>query len=239
VSEVTHYKVRLHDEGPALWPGYIPLAELQDWHRDLGTPVFETMYQGRRGGLAGKLVKPEWLTYFRGYPPGVTFMAIDPAISEKTTADETAIVVGNIAYGQDGGPSKMYVRFVWHGRVGLRETARIIDEVASYYRPVAIGIEAIAYQSALVQFVESEYPKLPIEPVKPERDKISRILGLAALYEFGRVMHHPDLQASAYEWQLTHVPDARHDDMVDAACYLMKLGGITQAAVSGDRPEGM
>jgi predicted phage terminase large subunit-like protein len=232
----THLKVRLHDEGPALWPDYIPLAELDDWKRGVGTPIFETMWQGRRGGLAGKLVKPEWIQYFRGFPPGTTFMTVDPAISEKTSADETGIVVGNVVYDE---PSRIYLRFVHHGRMGLRESAETIAKIAGYYRPVAIGIEAVAYQSALVQFVESEYPNLPIEPVKPDRDKITRILGLAALYEFGRVLHHPDMRASAYEWQLTHVPDARHDDMVDAACYLAQMAGISVTGVSGDRPEGM
>jgi predicted phage terminase large subunit-like protein len=232
-----HLKVRLHDEGPALWPGYIPLGELDDAKRDLGTPIFETMYQGRRGGLAGKLVKPEWLTYFRGWPPGHTMMAVDPAISEKTSADETAIVVGNIVHEGDG-RGRVYLRFVHHARMGLKETSRVIGEIAEYYRPVAIGIEAVAYQTALIQFVESEHPGLPFEPVKPDRDKLSRFLGLAALYEFGRVLHHPDMQASAYEWQLTHVPDARHDDMVDAACYLAQMGGISAGSVTGERPEG-
>lgn len=237
---IEHLKVRLHDEGPALWPGYIPLAELDGWLKDVGTPIFETMWQGRRGGLAGKLVKPEWIRYFRGYPPGVTFMTIDPAISEKTSADETAIAIGNVVYGSGpGDPSRIYLRFMHHGRSGLRETAKTIKTIADYYRPVAIGIEKVAYQTALIEFVESEYPELPIEPVTPDRDKFSRFLGLAALYEFGRVLHHPDMQASAYEWQLTHVPDARHDDMVDAVCYLAKLADISMAAVGGERPEGM
>lgn len=236
MAEVTHYRVRLHDEGPALWPSYIPLAELDGWKRDVGTPIFETMWQGRRGGLAGKLFSPDWIRYYRGTPPGIPFMAVDPAISEKTTADETAIVVGNVVFEE---PTRIYLRFVHHGRWGLRATAETLAKVYDYYRPVAVGIEAVAYQSALVQFVESEYPHMPIEAVKPDRDKITRFLALAALYEFGRVLHHPDMQASAFEWQLTHVPDARHDDMVDAACYLAQLSGIVSSgAVTGDRPEG-
>ncbi len=237
MTEVTHYRVRLHDEGPALWPHYIPLGELHDWRKDVGTPIYETMWQGRRGGLAGKLVKPEWLAYYRGNPVGTCFMAVDPAISEKTQADETAIVVGNVTF--HDGPPKIYIRFVHHSRMGLRDTAETINKVASYYHPVAIGIEKVAYQTALIQFTESEYPSLPIEPVSPDRDKFTRFLGLAALYEYGRVYHHPDLQASAFEWQLTHVPDARHDDMVDAECYLAQVAGVAlMTAISGDRPEG-
>jgi phage terminase large subunit-like protein len=237
---IEHLKVRLHDDGPALWPSYIPLGELEGWKRDVGTPIFETMWQGRRGGLAGKLVKPEWIRYFRGFPPGIPFAAVDPAISEKTSADETAIVVGNVWFDEEGRePPRLYLRFIHHARMGLRETAKTLATVHGYYRPVAIGIEKVAYQAALIEFVESEYPELPIEPVTPDRDKFTRILGLAALYEYGRVLHHPDMQASAFEWQLTHVPDARHDDMVDAVAYLAEVAGIRTATVAGDRPEGM
>jgi predicted phage terminase large subunit-like protein len=234
----THLQVRLHDEGPALWPDYIPLAELDDWRKDVGTPIFETMWQGRRGGLAGKLINPDWIRYFRGYPPGIPFMTVDPAISLKTSADETGIAVGNVVLGD--GPGRIYLRFIHHARAGMMETAETIAKIADYYRPVAIGIEKAAYQSALIEFVESQYPQLPIEPVTPDKDKFTRFLGLAALYEFGRVLHHPDMQASAFEWQLTHVPDARHDDMVDAVCYLAELSGVSTATgITGERPEGM
>jgi phage terminase large subunit-like protein len=234
-----HLKVSLHDNGPALWPGFIDNASLNAWRRELGSPVYETMFQGRRGGLAGKLVKPEWLRYYRGFAPGITYMTVDPAISTKTTADETAIMVGNVVPPSIDQPGTMYLRFVWHGRIGIKDTEDTILQVARYYRPVAIGVEAVAYQTALIQVTESDHPELPLEPVKPDRDKLSRFLSLARLYEFGRVMHHPDMQASAFEWQLTHVPDARHDDMVDAACYLAELGGIADATMVGEtRPEG-
>lgn len=205
------------------------------------------MYQGRRGGLAGKLVNPAWIRYYHGNPPGVPYMAIDPAISEKTTADETAIVVANVdmaatnLWGSGPTPVRadVYVRWVWHGRVGIADQQRIIVQAAEYYRPVAVGIEAVAYQSALVQLIESNHPDLPIEPVRPDRDKFTRFLGLAALYEFGRIIHHPSLQASAFEYQLTHIPDSRHDDMPDALAHLCTMAGITSAAiVSGTRPEG-
>lgn len=232
-----HVTVKLHDDGPALWPRYIPLSDIEAAHHDSGTPVFETMYQGRRGGLSGQIIKPEWFRYYTGPVVGTTFMCVDPAISQKTTADETAIAVGNVVVGP--GETFVVFRWIWHGRVGLREQEDVIWQAWRYYRPVSIGIEAVAYQTALVQALEADHPELPIEPYVPTRDKLSRFLGLARLYEFGRVYHHPTMKGSAAEYQLTHLPGGRHDDIPDAMTGLTEIAGIaTSVVVSERKPEG-
>jgi predicted phage terminase large subunit-like protein len=229
----THYRVKLHEYGPALWPRHIPLADLHQAKRDVGTPIYSTMYQGRRGGLAGQIIDPDWFRYFEGVPPGVTYMAVDPAISLKTTADETAIAVANVFEGQ------IAYRWIWHGRVGVKDTEDVIYRAWEYYQPVEIGIEDVAYQTALVQLLEADHPELPIVPVHPDRDKLSRFLSLARLYEFGRVYHHPSMKASAAEYQLTHVPNSRHDDIPDAMTHVAELAGIATATIVVDeRPEG-
>lgn len=264
-----HVTVPLHNDGPALWPSYIDLPMLDQALRDNGTPIFQTMYQGRRGGLAGQVIDEAWFRYWRaGAPSGQCYMTVDPAISTKTSADETAIVIGNIiarqgvaepgfdkalaeraaARGDTGAqellaqadiPGDVYFRWYWHGRVGLKDTEDIIVKAWNFYRPVAIGIEAVAYQSALVQLLEADHPELPIEPVTPKgKDKLTRFLGLARLYEFGRVYHHPTMRASAFEYQLTHIPNGRHDDMADAATYLVEMAGIAGGAVAVHKPLG-
>lgn len=230
----TRYDVPIHDDGPALWPDYITLHDLEASHRDVGTPIFETMYQGRRGGLAGQIIKPEWFRYYTGKPPGVTYAFVDPAISLKTTADETAIAIGNV----DAISGTVYFRWIWHGRVGLMATEDAIVAAWRYYRPVEVGIEAVAYQTALVQLLEADHPELPITPHVPTKDKLSRHLGLARLYEFGRVYHHPDMKGSASEYQLTHLP-GRHDDIADAMTGVAEIGGIQTTTVTYEhRPAG-
>ena len=241
-------KIELHDDGPALWPGYIPLQDLVQAREDLGTPLYETMYQGRRGGLAGQIIREEWFRYYKGSPPGQVYGFVDPAISEKQAADETAIVIANVSLEEgipkhldwevgDGPPIRgaIFVRWVWHGRVGIKEQERIISEAWNYYRPVAIGIEDVAYQTALVQLLLADHPELPIEPVKPDRSKLSRHLSLARMYEFGRAYHHPTMQGSAFEWQLTRLPNGRHDDMADAASGILQMTGLLSGAITVTR----
>lgn len=230
--------VPLHDEGPALWPDYIPTEELLKRKGEVGTPVFETMYQARRGGLAGEIVKREYFEregFYRIAPANTTpFAAVDLAISQRQQADETAIVVGNADYA-----GNLFIRFVWHGRVGAMDTADHIARVHGHYRPVEIGVESVAYQASLIEIVEFRYPNLPVVPVHPDKDKFSRFLALGALYEFGRVFHHPSLRGSAFELQLTKLPNGKHDDMADAASYLSILAGVgSPVAVSGTPPEG-
>jgi predicted phage terminase large subunit-like protein len=210
-----HYRVLLHERGPALWPEYIDLAALEDARRESGTPVFNTMYQGDPGGLTGQIIRRDFFRY--DYPPEASecFATLDPAISSRTSADETALVVGNI---DDEGT--IYIRFVWHGRVGIMDQERLIVGMWEHYRPQTIGIETVAYQAALVQLLLDRHPELPVEGIPQEKDKFTRLLALAALYEFGRVVHHPALKNSAFEQQLTHLPASKHDDMGDAAAML-------------------
>lgn len=254
----THLKVELHDSGPALWPSYIPHLTLEATRQELGTPLFETMYQSRRGGLAGQIIRDEWFRYYRGSPPGVCYAFMDLAISTKQTADESAIVVANVsieqnpvswqqaaeawAQGENEPPptlrGQIYTRFVWHGRVGIKDQEKIVTEVWRYYRPVEIGVEDVAYQTALVQLLQSEHPELPVVGYKPDRDKLSRHLALARFYEFGRAYHHPDMRSSAFEWQLTHLP-GRHDDMADAAAGILQMSGLLSGAITvNQRPPG-
>ena len=229
-----HGTVLLHENGPALWPHYIDEKALAGAHRDVGTPIWMTMYQGRRGGLSGEIITDAMFRYWTaGAPGGTCFMAVDLAISRKTEADETAIAVGNVVDGF------IVYRYTWHGRIGPKEQEEVIAKVWDFYRPVEVGVEAVAYQTALIELLEADHPQIPVVPVTPDRDKLSRFLALARLYEFGRVYHHPSMKGSATEYQLTHLPNGRHDDIPDAMTYVAEMAGLAGSAImSGERPPG-
>lgn len=237
------YRVPLHDRGPALWPEYITLQKLEETHREVGTPVFQTMYQGEPGGLKGQIIRREFLRYMidgaieRAFlNESTTYMTVDPAISEKTSADETALCVGSI----HPATGTVYVRWIWHGRIPFSAQVKKIADAAAWYKPVTIGIEAVAYQTALVQDTIDRFPDLPIEPWRPRKhepkDKFSRWLALGALYENARILHHPSLEASAFEHQLVNLPASKHDDMADAAAMLTTYANAPAELTR--RPEG-
>lgn len=247
----THYRVLLHADGPALWPSYVDVASLESARRESGTPIFQTMYQAEAGGITGQIIHPDFFRYIgdgaieRSFiAESQTYMTVDPAFTEKSSADETAIVVGSIH------PNGMlYIRFVWHGRARFPSIVETIAgdhrnleqtrprSVVGFYHPVAIGVESVAAQSALIDMMEELHPDLPIEKRPIAKDKFSRFLALGADYEFGRILHHPSLMNSAFERQLTQLPAAKHDDMGDAASMITTYvdGG---GAVAVDRPKG-
>lgn len=235
-------RILLHAAGPALWPDYFGMAELEATHRDVGTPIFETMYQSQRGGLQGEIIVRDYFRYMLAPKRSTCYMAVDPAIGKKASSDETAIVVGNvIEHTRLPGDPWLFIRWVWAKR-GAREREKrdVILRAWEYYRPVSIGVEDVAYQEALLDLLGDDHPELPIVPVNPGgKDKFSRFLALGALYEFGRIAHHPSLQASRFEDQLTKLPHGKHDDMADAEWYVAMMAGITQStvAISG-RPPG-
>jgi phage terminase large subunit-like protein len=235
--------VKLHTKGPALWPDYIGADELDRIHRDVGTPIFRTMYQSEEGGLAGEIIDRSYFRYGLAPKPPRTlpFMAVDPAIGKKSANDETAIVIANVVpIVEHPGDPWIFVRWVWAKR-GAREREKrdVIVAAWRHYKPVQIGIEAVAYQASILDLLGDDHPELPIVPVTPDADKLSRFLALGALYEFGRIVHHPSLQASAFELQLTKLPHGKHDDMADALAYIATMAGYQQSVVTSRRPRGM
>jgi phage terminase large subunit-like protein len=244
------FRVPLHEDGPALWPDYIDTEALEGARRESGTPVFNTMYQAEPGGLRGQIIHRDFFRYIadgaieRAFiAESQTYMTLDPAFTEKTSADETAIAIGSIH------PNGMlYVRFMWHGRARFpsivetiagdhRDVARTRPRsVVGYYKPVTIGIESNAAQSGLVDMIEDQHPDLPIERIETRDDPFSRWLALGADYEFGRILHHIALQNSALELQLTNLPTAKHDDMAQTIAMLTKF--VDSGAVAIERPKG-
>jgi len=78
-------------------------------------------------------------------------------------------------------------------------------------------IESVQAQSAIVRMWQEDCD-LPIMPVKPDKDKITRMQPLAQLYADGRVWHTEKLP-QYFEDELTLFPIAEHDDLCDAAAY--------------------
>lgn len=245
-----HFRVPLHDNGPALWPEYIDVQALEDARRESGTPIFNTMYQAEPGGLRGQIIARDFFRYIGDgsiekafIAESQTYMTVDPAFTEKASNDETAIAIGSIH------PNGMlYVRFVWHGRARFPSIVETIAgdyrrpetrarSVVGYYQPVAIGIESQQAQSALIDMMEEQHPDLPLEKLPTTDDPFSRWLALGADYEFGRILHHQSLMNSAFELQLTHLPTAKHDDMAQTIAMLTRYvdGG---GAVPIERPKG-
>src|SRR5208282_6591068 len=109
-----------------------------------------------------------------------------------------------------------YIRLVSRGRWEFPELKRQAVALAEIWRPSAVLIEDAASGQSLIQSLKAE-TRLPVLPVRPMGDKVSRAHSVSPLIESGRVFL-PDSAPWLADFfdELTSFPAAPHDDMVDS-----------------------
>lgn len=94
---------------------------------------------------------------------------------------------------------------------------RAIIEHARHYKPDIILMEDKASGQSLLQDLRMQEDALPMLPILPKGDKITRFARASALVESGRValpLNAPWL--NAFEGEVMGFPNMPHDDQVDA-----------------------
>lgn len=192
---------------------YIQSHEVESARLELPALVFAQEYLGQSVDMGGTLVKREHLRYGDA-PSGLRIgMGVDLAISQKETADYSAIVV--VGYDKDSG--QRYVLDCVRDRVSFHNVVDMVKRMADKWQPARINIEAVQYQVAVVQELLRK-TSLPVKSVRPDKDKVTRFQPLQARYEQGLVTHVRSLMQD-FERELLDFPAAEHDDMVDALVY--------------------
>jgi hypothetical protein len=177
----------------------------------------------------------------RPHPNDVShiLVAIDGAISLKTTADYTAIVcryhmppsyrgVQSIQENQPEQPIPIEV--LLHARITPDQLFSAILSLNTHLRnqyPLAHivwGIEEMMASQAFRPFFEAQHKHINLIPIKPKvKNKEDRIIkSLLYLYEKGKIVHIEDEQGhyQQLEYSLTRFPFGKHDDGPDAESFL-------------------
>lgn len=154
----------------------------------------------------------------------VTYTGWDLAISLKETADYTCSCTA--VFDLDTGD--LFITDWTREHIPIAEQK---NRVISKYRewgPTIVGIEAVAYQQALIQLLQPYM--LPIRQLKPSKDKVTRIASTFTAFERGQVYlprnHH---LLSEFQNEYALFPDpGYHDDMLDATEMAISLasGGV-------------
>mgnify|MGYP002397861894 CR=1 FL=1 len=145
------------------------------------------------------------------------FMAVDPAISEKTTADYFAICV--LGVDKKG---EIWLLDVFRDRIpDIDDQVNKIIEYATRWRPNKIKVEAVQYQAGLARAVQkaaaAAHVHLPIFKVVPDKDKFRRAVIHSANFAGGLVHIRTDMQFfEAFVKEILDFPVGEHDDMFDA-----------------------
>jgi predicted phage terminase large subunit-like protein len=172
----------------------------------------EQEIEGRFVDFEGARVKREWLRY-SGNPSCVRYaMGVDLAVSLKTEADYTAIVV----CGEDAA-GNVHVVDVYRDKLTFNDILEAIKRYAAKWSVESIAIEKVQAQAYVAQEL-IRTTMLPIDPVTPNGDKLARFMPVEAKIEHGFVCLANGL-ASYFEDELLSFPNTDHDDTVDALVY--------------------
>jgi len=199
--------------------------------QDKGTLVYNQEYQLIPLKDEDSIIKRSWVRYYDQINPQFIkqmVIAIDPAVSEKQTADKTAITVWarNVE-------NNYYLLDFINERLSFDKQVRAIRNVYRSYQefnPVIL-LEDVAYQQALRQHLVRQHG-LPVKPVKPKGDKRSRLMEVSVYFENGLVFvkkNHDDVIA-----QLINFGFEKHDDLVDSTIYGIK-GLSTELRLRGHK----
>jgi len=199
------------NEGDALWPEKFPLEALCRIREAIGSGAWTSLYMQRPAPEQGAIFRRDW---WRSYAGPVechrTIFSLDCAFKTGQANDYSVIAV--VGEAKDG----YYIRHVSRGRWEFPELKRQAVALAEIWKPHAVLIEDAASGQSLVQSLKAE-TRLPILPVRPMGDKVSRAHAVSPLVESGRVF----VPAEA-PWlvdfvdEATSFPAAPHDDQVDA-----------------------
>lgn len=144
-------------------------------------------------------------------------MAVDPAISEKTTADYFAIVV--IGIDKQG---HIWELDKFRDRIGdIDKQVDISIDYGIKWKVDKLKVESVAYQAGLKRAIQKRAAErgvhLPVFEVKPDKDKFRRAVIHSANFAGGLVHLREDHPLfDAFVAEILNFPVGEHDDMFDA-----------------------
>lgn len=144
-------------------------------------------------------------------------MAIDPAISEKTTADYFAIFV--IGVDKQG---HIWELDKFRDRIGdIDKQVDVAIDFGIKWKVDRLKVESVAYQAGLARAIRKRAAErnthLPVFEVKPDKDKFRRAVIHSANFAGGLVHLREDHPLfDQFVMELLNFPVGEHDDVFDA-----------------------
>ncbi len=235
----------IQDDGTALWPAKWPLEELARMRERIGSLHFAQEYLNEPLDPASQVFHPDWWrwwtrddvtwdagadTWTFGGAPLTIYAAFDPALGRG--GDECALAVIGVT-----SDHRCVVLAMDHGQWEFPEQVARLKRAAADWAPRVVGIEAVAYQEALVQHVRADLG-VPVRAIKHGHGQgkdavVGRLTALSPWVESGRVLLRaatetepgvtiPEIgikvhatQAGLFE-QASQYPASAHDDRLDA-----------------------
>jgi len=234
------YKI-IDEDGQSIWPEYMTNEEIAELKADyskrgkidifmaeyMNTPIDPETAEFKRTDFQYYKTEDIVDKKFRKY------LAIDPAISEKRSSDNCAMVVVGI--------DKENKWYVLDKIVGIFDPYVLIENIFKLHEKWnldKIGIETAVFQKVLIYMIRKEMRErnvfLPIEELKADKDKETRIRSLISVYRSKTLFHRADGAEADMEEELLTFPVGRRDDIIDALAYMTQLARVNTVAKKAD-----
>ncbi len=208
-------------DGAIAWPGKYPteIALAEEKMKSGNEYAWQREYLLRIVPDEDQVIQQTWIHYYDNLPTrrdtfhGI-FMGVDLAISQKETADYTALVSALISHDEN---FCIYILpNIVNKRMNFPETIKQIKEVSDANKKLYsshILVEEVGYQKAVID--QLMHDSLNVEGVKISTDKRSRLISISAMIQSGKIKF-PRHGAEALIRQIVGFGVERHDDLVDA-----------------------
>ncbi len=202
--------------GKSIWPERFNKETIAKLKVQVGTRFYQREYLLKLIPEEGQIITEELIQYYKKVHKFIAIgIGVDLAISQKQTADYTAI--NTIGQTESG---KFYNLRSQAGRWKMNETLEKVHQTyedfknAYPYLPVHLGIEDVAYQAAAIDEYERIYFMRP-ESVKRAIDKRSRLQALEPYFERKEVFFRPKRDDDVV-MEIVGFGIEQHDDRMDA-----------------------
>ncbi len=217
----------INDDGSIAWPGMFPtMKDVEAYRRTFGDDVAwkrEIMLEIIPDDW--QIIHPEWIQFYDALPedkePHTIFISADLAISEKESADYTAIVTAYI-YNYSKGIKVYLIRDPINKRMNHPDTLETLGRLYRQHYEICsntqILIEDVAYQKAVIQDLTQE--GYVVKGIPIHADKRSRLMTVSNFFKGGVVLLPKRDGGHLYD-QLIGFGNERYDDLVDATTMIL------------------
>ncbi|KIL42054.1 hypothetical protein SD70_02390 [Gordoniibacillus kamchatkensis] len=215
IYRVKRYKA-IKDDGSSLWPSRFPLNILGKLKQQLGTLKFNQEYQNDPIDEDSQAFRPEWFRFYTkneiSFHDGswwyheermTIWQGVDPAISEKESADDFVIFTIGITE-----THKIILLQVFHGHFDFITQVNSIIKKYQEWLPARVGIETVAYQEALKQQTIKD-ALIPVKSLDQRGDKFTRIVTMSVFFENRQVYIRQALDNEEGFVDMTRLPNVR------------------------------
>lgn len=215
-------------EGELFFPDRFPRSVVEEERLTKGAAGYAGQHQQRPTPAEGAIFKKGHVQrYHPEALPKVTriIVSLDTAFKEDQENDfSVALVVAETEAGY-------YLLDRWKERASYPDLKTKAQDLGAKWKPQAFLIEDKASGQSLIQELK-RFTRLPVVPIKVDRDKVARAHAVVPLWEAGKVYVPLGADwADDFLGQLQGFPKLTHDDDVDAFTqalnYLHQGGGST------------